>query len=69
VPGDLVYIPPNAKHATKVIGDEDVHALMIYEPAGYERNYMRRRALTEEQRQDPEVMRKMMYEADVHMNR
>lgn len=68
-PGDLVYIPPNSPHAGRVVGDEDVHALMIYEPAGYERNYFRRRALSEEERRDPEVRRKLMYEADVHMKR
>ena len=68
-PGDLVYIPPNSHHAGKVVGDEDVHALMIYEPAGYERNYFRRMELTPEERQDPEVMREIMELADVHMNR
>ena len=68
-PGDLVYIPPNSHHAGKVVGDEDVHALMIYEPAGYERNYFRRMELTPEERQDPEVMREVMEQADVHMNR
>ncbi len=53
-PGDLVYLPPNATHACKVVGDEDVHALMIYEPAGYERNYFRRSSLSEEELRDPE---------------
>ena len=68
-PGDLVYIPPNSHHAGKVVGDEDVHALMIYEPAGYERNYFRRMELTPEERQDPNAMREIMEQADVHMNR
>ncbi len=68
-PGDLVYIPPNSHHAGKVVGDENVHALMLYEPAGYEQNYFRRRALSEEERQDPEVMRELRELADVHMNR
>ena len=35
-PGDLVYIPPDTSHATEVVGDEPVHAIMLYEPAGYE---------------------------------
>lgn len=35
-PGDLVYIPPDTSHATEVLGDETVHAIMIYEPGGYE---------------------------------
>ena len=56
-PGDMVYIPPNSPHATKVLGDEEVHSIMVYEPAGYELNYLRRNALTPEERQNPEVMR------------
>ena len=35
-PGDLVYIPPDTSHATEVVGDEPVHAIMLYEPGGYE---------------------------------
>lgn len=65
-PGDLVYIPPYAFHAMRIVGDENVHALMIYEPAGYERGYFRRGALTEEQRQDPEVMRALMRANDIN---
>ena len=56
-PGDMIYIPPNSPHATKVLGDEEVHSIMLYEPAGYELNYHRRNALTPEERQDPEIMR------------
>ena len=65
-PGDLVYIPPYAFHVMSIVGDENVHALMIYEPAGYERGYFRRGALTEEQRQDPEVMRALMRTNDIN---
>jgi quercetin dioxygenase-like cupin family protein len=67
--GDLLYIPPNSLHAIKVVGDEDVHALMLYEPAGYEENYFRRKAMTEEELNDPAVMREFMQQADVHINR
>ena len=63
--GDLVYIPPGTVHYTHVVGDEPVRALMIYEPAGYERGYFSRRALTDEQRQDPEFMRQFMHSQDV----
>ncbi len=35
-PGDLVYIPPDTSHMAEVLGDETVHAIMIYEPGGYE---------------------------------
>lgn len=65
-PGDLVYIPPYAFHAMSIVGDENVHALMLYEPAGYERNYFRRQALTAEERQDPEVIRALRRASDVN---
>jgi quercetin dioxygenase-like cupin family protein len=68
-PGDLVYIPPNSHHAGRVVGDEDVHAVMLYEPAGYEQNYFRRRALSEEERQDPDIIRELMELGDVHIDR
>ena len=35
-PGDLVYIPPDTSHWTEVVGDEPVHAIMLYEPGGFE---------------------------------
>ena len=35
-PGDLVYIPPDTSHWAEVVGDEPVHAIMLYEPGGYE---------------------------------
>ncbi len=65
-PGDLVYIPPGRVHHTRVLGDEPVRALMIYEPAGYERGYMTRGALTDEQRQDPEYMMRLLRDMDIH---
>lgn len=50
-PGDLVYIPPNTPHATRVLGEESVHAIMIYEPGGYELGLRRRAGATPGQRQ------------------
>jgi quercetin dioxygenase-like cupin family protein len=67
--GDLLYIPPNSLHAIKVLGDENIHALMLYEPAGYEENYFKRRALSEEERNDPAVISELMEQADVHIER
>jgi len=64
-PGDLVYIPPNTLHAVKVLGEEDVHALMIFEPGGYEHGYWARAEMTEEQRRDPEAMRALLQIMDV----
>lgn len=63
--GDLVYVPPGTVHFTRVLGDEPVRALMIYEPAGYERGYFTRRSLTDEQRQDPEFMMELLRGMDV----
>ncbi len=34
--GDLVHIPPNTIHSVKVIGPENMHSLMFYQPGGYE---------------------------------
>ena len=39
---------------------------MLYEPAGYERNYFRRRAPSEEEREDPEVMAEFFRDADIN---
>ena len=64
-PGDLVYVPPGTVHLTRVLGDEPVRALMIYEPAGYERGYLSRNALTDEQRQDPEFMMEFLHGIDI----
>ena len=35
-PGDLVYIPPDTSHWAQVVGDDPVHAIMLYEPGGFE---------------------------------
>ena len=56
-PGDLVYIPPDTSHATEVLGDEPVHAIMLYEPGGYEIG-LRQRAAARSAREsgDPEAV-------------
>jgi quercetin dioxygenase-like cupin family protein len=64
--GDAVYIPPGALHATKVIGDEPVHTLMLYQPGGYEIGFMARRALPPEQRRDPAVIAEKLHFIDIH---
>jgi len=64
-PGDLVYIPPDTSHAVKVLGKEDVHAIMIYQPGGYELNLRRRVSMTSEQMKDPKTRRMMMELSDV----
>ena len=65
-PGGLVYIPPGSHHAVRVVGDEGVHAIMLYEPAGYELNYFRRQAMSEEELEDPEVMAEFFRRADIN---
>ncbi len=47
-PGDLVYIPPDTSHATEVVGEEPVHAIMLYEPGGYEIGLRQRAAVRRE---------------------
>ena len=64
-PGDLVYIPPNTLHALSVLGQEDVHALMIFEPGGYEQGYFARSEMTEEERRDPDAMSQLLRIMDV----
>lgn len=54
-PGDLVFIPPNTVHSVKVVGDETVHNLMLYDPADYERNMRRAQQYTAEEREDPKI--------------
>ncbi len=64
-PGDLVYIPPDTAHQTEVIGEQAVHALMLYEPGGYEFGLRRRTSTPREKMQDPEFRRQMMDLSDV----
>ncbi len=47
-PGDLVYIPPDTSHAAEVVGEEPVHAIMLYEPGGYEIGLRQRAAARRE---------------------
>ena len=64
-PGDLVYYGPDAPHALKVIGDEPVHTLIVYEPGGYENYYLKRKKLIDEERDDPAAMKELAIEYDV----
>ena len=48
------------------MGGEEAHAIMLYEPAGYERNYFSRRTMSEEEREDPEVMAEFCRRADIN---
>ncbi len=54
--GDLVYIPPDTVHSTKVIGDENVRTLMIFQPGGHEIHLEDEQKYTAEQRATPEIL-------------
>ncbi len=66
VAGDLIYIPPRAQHATRVLGDKPIRALMIYEPGGFEEGYMKRSQYTPEQLEDPAVRAELLSFMDIH---
>lgn len=57
--GDAVYIPPRAVHSVRVMGDTNLHTLMIYEPGGYEEHILREKAYTEEQLKDPKILEEL----------
>lgn len=58
-PGSLVYIPPGAVHAVKVIGDQDEHHLLISQPGGHEYVIRRQQAQTPAEQADPAAREKL----------
>jgi len=57
--GDSLYIPPKAVHAVRVVGNQDLHTLMLYAPGGYEDQIEREKEYTEEQLKDPKIKAKV----------
>lgn len=55
-PGDTVYIPAEVIHATRVLGDEDVHIIMVQQPGGHEAHLEEEQRYTPEQRAQPETL-------------
>jgi len=53
--GDAVYIPANAPHSAKTLGDKPAHFLLIYSAGDYIAHLERQAAYTEEQRKDPKI--------------
>jgi quercetin dioxygenase-like cupin family protein len=53
--GDAVYIPANAHHSARTLGDKPAQFLLFYLPGSYEAHIERQRKYTEEQRKDPEI--------------
>lgn len=64
--GDAVHIPPNTIHSVKVVGDKEMHSLMLYEPGGYEEISAYEASFTPEQRKDPKLARQLNDLADFH---
>jgi quercetin dioxygenase-like cupin family protein len=54
-PGDQVYIPPDTPHATRVVGNKDLHILMIAQPGGHEVHLEDEQKYTPEQRAKPDI--------------
>lgn len=65
-PGDAVHIPPNTVHSVRVVGGQDMHMLMIYEPGGYEEQADYKMNFTPEELQDPEVKARIRKMNDFH---
>lgn len=53
--GDAVYIPANAHHSAKTLGDKPAHFLLIYSPGDYENHLERQAAYTEAERNEPDT--------------
>jgi len=62
--GDLVYIPPNTVHSVKVVGNKDAHVLFIYQPGGYEHYNTREMSYSKEDREKPEIQKRLREESD-----
>jgi quercetin dioxygenase-like cupin family protein len=65
--GDAVHIPPYTVHSVKVVGDKDMHSLMLYEPGGFEEYSAYDEKFTPEQRKDPQLMKQLNELADFHL--
>jgi quercetin dioxygenase-like cupin family protein len=53
--GDAVYIPANAPHSTRTLGDKPAHFILIYSAGDYESHLRRELKYTEQEKKDPKV--------------
>jgi quercetin dioxygenase-like cupin family protein len=53
--GDAVYIPANAPHSARTLGNKPADFLMFYFPGSYEAHREREAEYTEKQRDDPKI--------------
>lgn len=65
--GDLVHIPAYTVHAVRVVGDEDMHTLMVSQPGGFEAHQWLQEGLTPEQLADPKIRQQLALVQDFHM--
>jgi quercetin dioxygenase-like cupin family protein len=64
--GDAVYIPANAPHSARTIGNKPAEFLMFYFPGSYEANRDRETEYTEAQRKDPKIQEMLRKLSDFH---
>lgn len=65
-PGDCVHIPVYTAHSAKVVGESDLHTVMIYQPGGFEAQMDLEASLMPDQRKDPKIREQLTKMADVY---
>lgn len=65
--GDALYIPPNTVHSIRVVGDQQMKSLMIYEPGGYEDQADFKMNYTAEELKDPKVIARIRAAGDFNL--
>ncbi|MCW4049956.1 MAG: cupin domain-containing protein [Candidatus Bathyarchaeota archaeon] len=65
--GDAVYIPANAPHRAKTLGDKPAHFILIYSAGDYVEHLERQLAYTEEERKDPKIKELLWKLNDFHI--
>lgn len=65
--GDALYIPPNSVHSIRVVGDQQMKSLMIYEPGGYEDQADFKMNYTAEELKDPKVIARIRAAGDFNL--
>ncbi len=65
--GDAVYIPANAPHSAKTLGDKPAHFILVYSHGDYIEHLERQSEYTEEERQDPKIKEYLWKLNDFHI--
>jgi quercetin dioxygenase-like cupin family protein len=53
--GDAVYIPANAPHSARTVGNQPAHFILIYSAGDYQSHLEREASYTEKERNDPKI--------------